>query len=141
MDPSQTKYPPMKDLTADNLTENVNLINSGCQNPRLKFLIEKLVEHVHDFCRETRLSMNEYMAVVTFLTAVGMFKQRGKINVKDAHIAIVGQKCTDTRQVSQNRDFGSRPRAMTYTGSHSASRCAGSFNACRFDRPPEAIRR
>lgn len=80
MDPSQTSYPPMKDLTAANLTDNVNLINSGCANPRLRFLTEKLVQHLHDYCRETQLSMEEWMIAIQFLTDVG-------------------QKCTDTRQV------------------------------------------
>lgn len=81
MDPSQTKYPPMKDLTVDNLTENVNLINSGCKDARLKYLIDALVKHVHDYARETRLSMTEWGTAIDFLTKVG-------------------QKCTDTRQVS-----------------------------------------
>lgn len=80
MDPSQCKYPPMKDLTTDNITENVNLINSGCTDARLKYLVSTLVQHVHDYARETRLSMAEWETAIKFLTAVG-------------------QKCTSTRQV------------------------------------------
>lgn len=71
MDPSQVDVPPLKDLTIDNITENVNLINSQCEDPRMKYLLERLVSHVHEFARETRLSTNEWMAAIQFLTKVG----------------------------------------------------------------------
>lgn len=80
MDPSQCDYPPMKSLTTENITENVILVNSGCKNPRVKFLIDKVVQHVHDYARETRLSMKEWEEAIDFLTKCG-------------------QKCTSTRQV------------------------------------------
>jgi hypothetical protein len=80
MDPSQVDVPPLKDLTIDNITENVNLINSGCPDPRMKYLLERLVQHLHDYARETRLSHNEWMTAIQFLTSVG-------------------QICTDVRQV------------------------------------------
>ncbi|OQO01324.1 hypothetical protein B0A48_12879 [Cryoendolithus antarcticus] len=79
MDPSEVNVPPLKDLTIDNITDNVKLINSQCPDPRLKYLLERLVQHVHDFARETRLSHNEWLAAIQFLTAVG-------------------QICTDVRQ-------------------------------------------
>lgn len=81
MDPSQVDVPPLKDLTIDNITDNVKLINSQCPDPRLKYLLERLVQHVHDFARETRLSQGEWMTAIQFLTSVG-------------------QICTDVRQVS-----------------------------------------
>lgn len=71
MDPSQVDVPPLKDLTIDNITENVHMINSQCPDPRMKYLLERLVSHVHDFARETRLSTNEWMAAIQFLTQVG----------------------------------------------------------------------
>ncbi|OJD40599.1 catechol dioxygenase [Diplodia corticola] len=71
MDPSQVDIPPLKDLTIDNITENVHLINSRCPNPRLKYILERLVEHAHDFARETRLSTAEWTAGIQFLTQVG----------------------------------------------------------------------
>ncbi|BDD57381.1 hypothetical protein MAP00_002744 [Monascus purpureus] len=71
MDPSQVKIPPMKDLTVDNITENVIRINSLCQDARLKYILERLVTHLHDFARETRLSTAEWMAGLQFLTEVG----------------------------------------------------------------------
>lgn len=81
MNPPQGALPPLKDLTIQNITENVNLINSNCSNPRLKYILERLVSHLHEFARETRLSTKEWMAGIEFLTAVG-------------------QICTDVRQVS-----------------------------------------
>ncbi|KAL4895772.1 Intradiol ring-cleavage dioxygenase [Aspergillus ambiguus] len=79
MDPSQVKLPPMKDLTVDNITENTIRINSLCQDPRMKYVLERLVTHLHDFARETRLSSDEWMTGLRFLTEVG-------------------QICTDVRQ-------------------------------------------
>lgn len=72
--------PVLKDLTIDNITENVVRINSQCSDPRLKYVMERLVSHLHDFARETRLSFDEWMAGIQFLTQVG-------------------QICTDVRQV------------------------------------------
>ncbi|KAF2712273.1 catechol 1,2-dioxygenase-like protein [Pleomassaria siparia CBS 279.74] len=71
--------PTLKDLTIDNITENVNLINAQGSDVRLKYILERLVSHMHDFARETRLSTDEWMAGIEFLTAVG-------------------KKCTDVRQ-------------------------------------------
>lgn len=70
----------MKDLTIDNITENVHFINGQCSDRRLKFIVERLVSHAHDLVRETRLSTEEWMAAIQFLTEVG-------------------QTCTETRQV------------------------------------------
>lgn len=72
--------PILKDLTIDNITENVHRINSQADDARLKYVLERLVSHMHDFARETRLSTKEWMAGIEFLTAVG-------------------KKCTDVRQV------------------------------------------
>ena len=77
---NKPSVPILKDLTIDNITENVHRINSQCSNARLKYVLERLVSHLHDFARETRLSTPEWMAGIEFLTAVG-------------------QKCTDVRQV------------------------------------------
>ncbi len=70
----------MKDLTVDNITENTVRINSQSSDARLTFLLERLVNHLHDFARETRLSTKEWMVALEFLTAVG-------------------QICSDVRQV------------------------------------------
>lgn len=74
------QIPPMMDLSADNITQNVHTINSLCPDPRLKWVIERLVTHLHDFARETRLSSEEWMMGLKFLTETG-------------------QMCTELRQV------------------------------------------
>ena len=71
MDHTPPDVPPMKDLTTDNITENVHAINSRCPDPRMKFLLERLVNHLHDFARETRLSIPEWEAAIAFLVDVG----------------------------------------------------------------------
>ncbi|THY79257.1 aromatic compound dioxygenase [Aureobasidium pullulans] len=63
--------PSLKDLTIDNITENVHAINSQCSDQRLKFLLERTVSHLHDLARETRLTTDEWMATLLFLTRVG----------------------------------------------------------------------
>lgn len=72
--------PVLKDLTIDNITDNVKLINGQCPDPRMKYVLERLTQHLHDFARETRLSHEEWMTGLQFLTKVG-------------------QTCTDVRQV------------------------------------------
>ena len=80
MDPSQVKIPKLMNLTIENITDNVIAINSTIADARLKYILERLVVHLHDFARETRLSTKEWMAGLLFLTATG-------------------QICTDVRQV------------------------------------------
>ena len=82
MDPSQVEIPELKNLTIDNITENVKLINGNCPDPRLKYLLDRIVQHLHDFARETRLSHEEWITGLLFLTSVG-------------------QTCTSVRQVSR----------------------------------------
>ena len=76
----------MKDLTIDNITENTVRINSQSSDPRLTYVLERLVTHLHDFARETRLSTKEWMAALEFLTAVGQIcsavRQVGSIFLK-----------------------------------------------------------
>ncbi|KAF2425282.1 cathecol 1,2-dioxygenase [Tothia fuscella] len=71
MDPSTIDILSTKDLTIENITENVHMINSRAEDPRLKYVLERLVTHLHDFARETRLSTNEWMAGINFLTETG----------------------------------------------------------------------
>ena len=69
---SQGSAPPeLLDLTIDNITPNTNRINSQCDDPRLKYLMERLVTHLHDFARETRLSTDEWMLALNFLVGCG----------------------------------------------------------------------
>lgn len=80
MDSSKASVPPIKNLTVDNITENVIRINSQGPDPRLNYVFERLVSHLHDFARETRIDTKEWMAAIHFLTATG-------------------QKCVGDRQV------------------------------------------
>ncbi|CAF2829659.1 unnamed protein product [Rotaria sp. Silwood2] len=59
------------DLTVDNLTKNVKLVNSQTPNARLKFLMEKLVDYLHNYVRETRLTTEEWNETIKFLTECG----------------------------------------------------------------------
>ncbi|KAI1400672.1 dioxygenase [Hypoxylon fuscum] len=68
---SSGTVPKLLDLTIDNITPNTVRINSQCQNPRLKYLMSRLVTHMHDFARETRLSTDEWMAALNFLVGCG----------------------------------------------------------------------
>lgn len=71
MDPSTVTVPSMKDLTIDNITENTIRINSQAEDKRLTYVMERLVTHLHDFARETRLSTKEWMTALNFLVEVG----------------------------------------------------------------------
>ena len=71
MDPKHVKVPPMKDLNIDNITENTIIINSQGSDERVTYVMERLVSHLHDFARETRLSTTEWMAALNFLVKVG----------------------------------------------------------------------
>jgi hypothetical protein len=81
MDPPKATGPPIEDLNIDNITENTIRINSQGPDARLTYVLERLVTHLHDFARETRLSTKEWMAGLDFLVEVG-------------------QKCSDVRHVS-----------------------------------------
>jgi hypothetical protein len=64
--PNKPKLPPMADLTIDNLTPNTIVINSQGPDRRLTFVLERLLTHLHDFARETRLSSEEWLAGLNF---------------------------------------------------------------------------
>jgi hypothetical protein len=55
----------------DNITDNVHAMKSVCDDPRTRFLFERLVTHLHDFTRETRLSTAEWETAIRFPTDCG----------------------------------------------------------------------
>ncbi|KAK4232326.1 dioxygenase-like protein, partial [Podospora fimiseda] len=63
--------PPLLDLTIDNITPNTIRINSQSPDARLTYLMARLVTHLHDFARETRLSTDEWMKAIEFLIGCG----------------------------------------------------------------------
>lgn len=74
-----SKLPNVMNMTASTITENVHRINETCPDERTRFIFKSMVQHLHDFVRETSLTTEEWMTTINFLTAVG-------------------QKCTDLRQ-------------------------------------------
>ncbi|KAI9614060.1 hypothetical protein KEM48_003625 [Puccinia striiformis f. sp. tritici PST-130] len=71
--------PSIGEQTVDSITENTILINNQCPNPRMKFVMERLVHHLHGFAKEVNLQTDEWLAAIRFLTETG-------------------QKCSDVRQ-------------------------------------------
>jgi catechol 1,2-dioxygenase len=69
----------VRNLTAEELTDEVVHRLEATPDPRLREIMSSLVRHLHDFAREVRLTEAEWMRGIEFLTAVG-------------------QKCTPTRQ-------------------------------------------
>jgi hydroxyquinol 1,2-dioxygenase len=53
------------------LTEAVLARLDGAKDPRFKAVISSLIQHLHAFVRETRLSEDEWRAGIEFLTATG----------------------------------------------------------------------
>jgi hypothetical protein len=69
-DLTPSQLPKILNLSAETITENVHKINSNCTNPRLKFVMERLVNHLHNFAREVHLQD----AVRWFIPAVGVHR-------------------------------------------------------------------
>jgi protocatechuate 3,4-dioxygenase beta subunit len=69
----------MTAMTPDQLTEQVVAAYADTPDPRLRQLLASLIRHLHAFAVENRLTRQEWLAGVEFLTATG-------------------QKCDDERQ-------------------------------------------
>jgi len=74
-----SKLPQNMNMTPSSITENVHAMNANCENERTKFIFRNLIDHLHDFVRETALTTEEWMTAINFLTETG-------------------KKCTDIRQ-------------------------------------------
>jgi hydroxyquinol 1,2-dioxygenase len=61
----------MIDLDEHTITDEVIRRWDGCTDARFKQLMGGLIRHLHDFAREVNLTEAEWMAGLTFLTAVG----------------------------------------------------------------------
>lgn len=61
----------MRNVTKDTLTAAVAASFGKGENERFRFLIEKLVAHLHAYARETRLTPAEWKAAIDFLYAAG----------------------------------------------------------------------
>ncbi|GAP89971.2 putative hydroxyquinol -dioxygenase [Rosellinia necatrix] len=69
--PNKVPAPALLDLTIDNITPNTVRINSQSGDRRLTYIMERLVTHIHDFARETRISTEEWMTGLNFLVQCG----------------------------------------------------------------------
>ncbi len=61
----------MRNLNQDNITEAVIARLAGTPDPRLKEVMTSLVQHLHAFAREVRLTEAEWFEGISFLTATG----------------------------------------------------------------------
>ena len=61
----------MADLDANTITQAVINRLSECRDPRFKQVMTSLVTHLHDFIRDVRLTEQEWISAIQFLTAVG----------------------------------------------------------------------
>jgi hydroxyquinol 1,2-dioxygenase len=53
------------------LVDRVARSFEGCENPRLRFLMQALVRHLHGYLREVRLTEGEWEKAIAFLTDTG----------------------------------------------------------------------
>lgn len=61
----------MRNIDEHDITEAVIARFANCPDPRLKQILGALVTHLHDFVRETRLTEDEWMQGIRFLTDTG----------------------------------------------------------------------
>ncbi|MEV4645524.1 intradiol ring-cleavage dioxygenase [Saccharopolyspora sp. NPDC049357] len=62
---------PRQQAREQDLLERVTRSFDSCENPRLKELMVKLVEHLHAYIRDVRLTEPEWAAAIDFLTRCG----------------------------------------------------------------------
>lgn len=124
--------PRNEDLTVENLTPHVLKISTNVKNERIRLIFSKLIQHSHDFVRETGLTTAEWEAAWQYLTKVGE-EHAPFLNVfvdvasKPLTVLQVGQKCTPDRQemillsdilgISALVDAINHPRASSATES------------------------
>ncbi|GAW00526.1 intradiol ring-cleavage dioxygenase [Lentinula edodes] len=66
-----SKLPQLLDMNADTITDNVHSINANCPDDRMKFVFKHLIQHLHDFVRETSITTEEWMSALEFLKDTG----------------------------------------------------------------------
>src|SRR5690625_4911112 len=73
-DTSSTTNPSVsseQQAVEESLTDTVLASFDGCENPRLKEVMQSLVSHLHAFVRDVRLTEEEWNTAIEFLTDVG----------------------------------------------------------------------
>jgi len=105
----EVNAPALLDLTIDNITPNTIRINSQSPNARLTYLMARLVTHLHDFARETRLSTDEWMAAITFLIGCGQISNDVR-NVRGYPRPSAPQRClANNNNDNNNRNSSCSP--------------------------------
>jgi hydroxyquinol 1,2-dioxygenase len=61
----------MRNISEDTITQAVLAAMSGCKNDRLHTVMIRLVQHLHSFAREVKLTESEWTYAINFLTEVG----------------------------------------------------------------------
>jgi len=61
----------MRNIDEDTITQAVLASMDGCGNPRLLTVMTSLVQHLHAFAREVKLTEDEWFTAIKFLTDVG----------------------------------------------------------------------
>ncbi|KAJ4483472.1 intradiol ring-cleavage dioxygenase [Lentinula aciculospora] len=66
-----SKLPQLLDMNAHTITDNVHAINANCADDRMKFVFKNLIQHLHNFVRETSITTEEWMSALEFLKDTG----------------------------------------------------------------------
>ena len=61
----------MRNINEDTITQAVLASMEQCRNPRLRTIMTSLVQHLHSFARDVKLTEDEWFTAVQFLTDVG----------------------------------------------------------------------
>jgi hydroxyquinol 1,2-dioxygenase len=61
----------VRNISEDTITQAVLASMEGCKNARLRRVMTSLVQHLHSFAREVKLTEEEWMQGIQFLTDVG----------------------------------------------------------------------
>jgi len=61
----------MRNIDEDTITQAVLAAMDGCRNERLHTVMTSLVQHLHAFAREVKLTEDEWFKAIQFLTDVG----------------------------------------------------------------------
>ena len=69
--PGQVNVSAEQTAREEALVKTVQASFDKAENPRLKFIMQSLVQHLHNFVREVRLTNEEWETMIEFLTQVG----------------------------------------------------------------------
>lgn len=61
----------MRNINEDTITQAVLASMGECRNPRLRTIMTSLVQHLHSFARDVKLTEEEWFTAIKFLTDVG----------------------------------------------------------------------